>query len=163
VRNFTLIAKDLDVRPALAELAMQPDDHWLHATGDASRFIPLLGGGGERIFEAELPEVWRLIDAVLVSAAGRQGDRGILSYARVGVMPPGSGLPPHLDGIDGRLERRYQVALQSQAGVCLTVGGEARTPQPGEAWWIDASRTHSVTNGSSADRITILFDTLASD
>ena len=41
----------------------------------------------------------------------------------------------------------------------LTVGGEAKWPRPGEAWQIDASRTHSVRNDSKADRITILFDT----
>ena len=74
-------------------------------------------------------------------------------------MPPGAGLPPHHDGIDGVSERRYQLALQSAPGVALTVGGEARCPRPGEVWRIDAERTHSVANGSASDRITILFDT----
>ena len=159
MESFTLIAKGLDVRPALAELARQPDYFWLHLGADASRFIPLLGGPGARLFEPELPEVWRLVDVVLIGAANNHGDRGSLCYARVGLMPPGCGLAPHFDGVDGVVERRYQVALQSQAGVLLTVGDETRTPQPGEAWWIDASRNHSVTNGSAADRITILFDT----
>ena len=74
-------------------------------------------------------------------------------------MPPGCGLPPHFDGIDDVSHRRHQLALQSGTGVALTVGGETRCPRPGEAWHIDASRMHSVFNGSEADRITILFDT----
>jgi len=73
-------------------------------------------------------------------------------------MPPGCGLPRHFDGIDGIDLRRYQLALASEPGVTLTVGGEAKWPRPGEAWQIDASRTHSIHNGSTADRLTILFD-----
>ena len=57
------------------------------------------------------------------------------------------------------IERRYQLALVSEPGVTLTVGGEAKCPRPGEAWQIDASRNHSVRNDSNSDRITILFDT----
>ena len=41
----------------------------------------------------------------------------------------------------------------------LTVGGEAKFPLAGDAWQIDASRVHSIHNGSSADRVAILFDT----
>lgn len=120
---------------------------------------PLLGADGERQFEVELPETWRLIDAVRCILAAGHGDNGGPSHARIGLMPPGEGLPPHRDGIDGVTERRYQLALQSAPGVTLTVGGEPKCPRPGEAWRIAAERTHSVANGSDADRITILFDT----
>jgi len=157
--NFVKIAAGLDVGPALAELALQPREHWVQINADASRYIPLLAGAGERQFEAELPEVWRLIDKVLAIVAAEHGDIGTISHARVGLMPPGAGLAPHFDGIDGIRERRYQLALQSEVGVALTVGGEAKCLVPGDAWQIDASRTHSVNNGSTADRITILFDT----
>ena len=159
--NFTLIAAGLDVAPALAELARQPDYVWLQVNADDSRSLPLFGGDRERMFEAELPEVWRLIETVRAQAGIRHGDRGEICHARVGRMPPGGGLAPHFDGIDDRVERRYQLALRSEPGVVLTVGGEAKCPRPGEAWWIAASRTHSVTNGSASDRITILFDTRA--
>jgi aspartyl/asparaginyl beta-hydroxylase (cupin superfamily) len=76
-------------------------------------------------------------------------------------MRPGERLPPHRDGIDGICRRRYQIALRSDEGVALTVGGETRRPLPGEAWQIDAARLHSVANESRSDRITILFDTVA--
>jgi hypothetical protein len=45
----------------------------------------------------------------------------------------------------------------------LTVGSERKCPRPGEAWRIEASRTHSVYNHSPVDRITILFDTVAAE
>jgi hypothetical protein len=160
--NFVKIAGGLDVAPALAELARQPDHVWLRINADSATYIPLLGPTYERKFQAELPEVWKLIDKILFILAAEHQDEGSLDHARVGLMPPGCGLPPHYDGIDGITRRRYQLALQSQAGVALTVGGEAKCPRPGEAWQIDASRTHSVTNDSQADRITILFDTKSS-
>lgn len=161
MEKFVKIAGGLDVAPALAELARQPDHVWLRLHPDASRYIPLLAGAGERQFEAELPEIWRLIDAVLAILAAEHDDEGTLCHARVGLMPPGEGLPPHFDGVDGLSRRRYQLALRSAPGVALIVGGETKCPRPGEAWQIDAGRTHSVVNGSGTDRITILFDTQA--
>lgn len=161
IENFLKIADGLDVAPALAELARQPDYVWLRVNPDASRYIPLLAGAGERQFEAELPGVWKLIEAVLAILAADHRRSGTISHARVGLMPPGAGLPPHHDGIDGVVHHRYQLALRSEPGVALTVGSEVKCPRPGEAWQIDASRTHSVVNASASDRITILFDTRA--
>jgi len=158
--NFVKIADGLDVASALAALARQPH-FWLRLNPDESRYVPLLGAGNARLLEAELPEVWRLIDIVLAIAAAEHGDTGTLGHARVGLMPPGAGLPPHYDGIDGVVQRRYQLALQSEPGVALIVGGEVKCPRPGEAWQIDASRIHSIVNASASDRITILFDTRA--
>jgi len=157
--NFELIAEGLDVAPALAELGALPDYCWVRINADDSRYVGLLAGTRQRQFEAELPEVWRLIEQVLAILATDHGDRGGLCHARVGLMPPGEGLPPHFDGVDGITQRRYQLALQSRPGVELTVGGEPKCPRPGEVWRIAASRTHSVYNRSDADRITILFDT----
>jgi aspartyl/asparaginyl beta-hydroxylase (cupin superfamily) len=159
VDNFVSIASDLDVAPVLAELARQPDYHWIRLGADELRYIPLLAGAEERQQEAELPEVWRLIETVLSILAAEHGDHGRLSHCRIGLMPPGCGLPVHFDGVDGITKRRYQLALVSEPGVTLTVGGEAKWPRPGEVWQIDASRDHSVRNDSKADRITILFDT----
>jgi hypothetical protein len=159
VDNFVKIAEGLDVAPALAALARQPDHHWIRIDREKMRYLPLLAGAWERQLEAELPEVWGLIDRLLLVLAAEHNDRGKLSHCRIGLMPSGCGLPPHCDGIDGVRERRYQLALASEPGVVLTVGGEAKWPRPGEAWQIDASRTHSVANASRADRITILFDT----
>jgi len=41
---------------ALAELAGQPDYPWIELNPDASRYLSLLGAGGERRLETELPE-----------------------------------------------------------------------------------------------------------
>jgi hypothetical protein len=158
--NFTLIAEGLEVGPALAELAAR-DDYWMALNNDGTRIILLLGADDRPLLEADLPECWRLIGAARAILAGEHEDHGRLSHARIGRMPPGTGLPPHFDGVDGIRERRYQLALASPPGVTLTVGGEAKRPRPGEVWRIDASRTHSVANDGETDRITILFDTIS--
>lgn len=157
--NFVKIAEQLDVAPALAEIAAQPDHVWLRINADALAYIPLLTGECERQFIAELPQVWRLIDRVRAILAAEHGDRGRLVHCRIGRMPPGTGLEPHFDGIDGVAERRYQLALASPPGTLLTVGGEAKWPRPGECWRIAAARTHSAFNHGGSERITILFDT----
>lgn len=157
--NFIRIAEGLDVAPALAELARLPDYCWLDLRGDAQRFILLFDRDDERIYREELPEIWRLIDHAHAIARAEHGDRGALSYCRVGRMPPGSGLPPHFDGIDGISQRRYQIALVSEPGVELIVDGEVKCPRPGEVWQIDVARTHSIANHGAVDRITIVFDT----
>ena len=154
---FVKIAEGLDVEPALAQLARWPEC-WICLGATEQAYIPLLGAGNARLLEAELPEVWRLIDTVRQAAGG---DRATLVYARVGRMPPGEGLPLHFDGIDGVRERRYQVALQSDAGADFTIEDEDRCFRPGEAWQVDVSRPHTVHNRSATDRIVILFDTLA--
>jgi hypothetical protein len=159
--NFVKIAERLDIAPALAEIAAQPDHVWLRINADALAYIPLLTGACERQFITELPHVWRLIDRVLAILAAEHDDRGALVHCRIGRMPPGAGLEPHFDGIDGIAERRYQLALASPPGTLLTVGGEAKWPRPGECWRIAAARTHSVFNHGERDRITILFDTRA--
>jgi aspartyl/asparaginyl beta-hydroxylase (cupin superfamily) len=156
---FVKIAEGVDVAPALAELACLPEHCWLRINPDESVFVQLLAGENERQFQRELPETWRLIDHLLAILAGAHGDRGRLIHARVGRMPPGWGLPPHFDGVDGIVRRRYQLALRSEPGVVLTVDGEAKFPRPGDAWQIDASRVHSIHNGSAVDRIAIVFDT----
>ena len=158
--RFVKIVDGLDVAPVLAELAQSPE-YWLRLTADESEYIPLLGSNNSRLLEAELPEVWRLIDRVRGIAAVELGDHGALVHCRVGRIPHGGGLPPHFDGIDGVNERRYQLALQSKAGAELTIAGESKCLRPGEAWQIDVSQLHSVHNASGADRIVILFDSKA--
>jgi hypothetical protein len=159
VPNFTNIATGLDVAPALAELAVLPDYCWLENNTGAGTNLSMLDYAGTPIMREELPETWRLIDEALAILSADHGDAGRLIYCRVGRMPPGVGLPPHFDGIDGVVERRYQLALQSAPGVALTVGDEMRCPRPGDLWRIAAHRTHSVWNHSPIDRVTLLFDT----
>lgn len=160
MERFVKIAEGLDVAPALAELARQPE-YWLRLNPDDSTYIPLLGAGDARLLETEFPEVWRLIDTVRAAAAGQHGDRGVLVHCRVGCFPPGGGLPPHYDGVDGASERRYQLALKSEPGAEITIDGESKCLKAGEAWQIDVSRMHEVSNRSGTDRIVILFDSRA--
>lgn len=158
--NFTIIAEGLEVGPALAELAALPEYYWLQINADRSAYLRLLDHEDAPLMEEALPETWTLIRQVRAILAEDHDDRGALTHCRVGRMPPGEGLPPHFDGVDGITRRRYQLALQSTAGVELIVGGEIKCPRPGEVWRIEASRTHSVWNHSPIDRITLLFDTV---
>jgi aspartyl/asparaginyl beta-hydroxylase (cupin superfamily) len=160
MERFVKIAEGLDVAPVLAELARHPEQ-WVRLNADESAYIPLLGADDARQLEAELTEVWSLIDAVRQVAAADRGDYGALAHCRVGRIPRGGGLPPHFDGIDGVGHRRYQLALQSEPGAEISIGGETKCLKAGEAWQIDVSQVHSVHNHSDADRIIILFDTQA--
>jgi aspartyl/asparaginyl beta-hydroxylase (cupin superfamily) len=160
MERFVKIADGLDVASVLAELARSPE-YWLRLNQDESEYIPLLCVNDSRLLEAELPEVWRLIDRLRDVAAAELGDRGALVHCRVGRIPHGGGLAPHFDGLNGVTERRYQLALQSEAGAEITVGGESKCLRPGEAWQIDVSQVHSVSNTSGTDRIVILFDSKA--
>lgn len=161
--NFQIIAEGLDVAPAPAELIALPDYYWLQINADRCLYVRLLDHDDRPVLAEELPETWRLVTRVRTILAEEHGDKGALSHCRVGLMPPGEGLAPHFDGIDGIRRRRYQLALQSAPGVDLTVGGEMKCPRPGEVWRIAASRTHSVYNHSPIDRITLLFDTIAAE
>lgn len=158
--RFVAIAEGLDVAPALAELERAPE-YWVSLNMDAQDYVPLLGSANARLLQQELPAVWGLIDRVHARAVADHGDAGRLSYARVGRMPPGFSLFEHRDEVDGVNLRRYHIALQSRPGATMTIEGEVRGYAPGEAWWVDAGRMHSVANDSDADRILILFDTQA--
>jgi aspartyl/asparaginyl beta-hydroxylase (cupin superfamily) len=160
MENFVKIADGLDVGPALAEID-RASDHWIHLNADPLRFIMLISGPFERQLEAELAESWRLIDRVLDILAADPHHQGRLHSARIGLIPPGAGLPVHRDGIDGVRWRRYQIALRSDPGVVFAVDGEEKRFLPGEAWQFHAGRMHYVRNDSDADRITILVDTIA--
>ena len=158
--NFRTVAEGLGVAAALAEIRALPDYQWLRMNNDHCLYAHLLDNDLAPVLIDELPETWWLIAHVRELLAAHHDDEGILSYCRIGIMPPGEGLAPHFDGIDGVIDRRYQLALQSAPGVELTVGGEMKCPKPGDVWRIEASRTHSVYNHSPIDRITLLFDTV---
>jgi hypothetical protein len=153
------IAEGLDVAPVLAELR-DCADYWFMVDAQM-RQIPLIGAGLARLMEDQLPSVWKLIDIVHDIAARDHRDRGSIAHARMGLLRPGEGINAHFDGMNGVSERRYHIAIQSDPGAELTVAGETICLKPGEAWWVDVSKVHSVANKSGANRILALFDTCA--
>jgi hypothetical protein len=162
VPNFNLIAKGLDVAPALAELAALPDLYWVASHGDnADQLVTLLGPDGRQRLRDRLSAVWDLVEQVHAIAARDFGDVGALDYVRVGKLPPGHRVAPHADGHDGISYRRYQIVLASGPGAELVLDGESRTLRTGEAWQIDSSKIHSVVNHDPVPRIIILFDSRA--
>lgn len=157
MKPLVRIAEGLDVAPALVELD-RCAEHWFMLDPEM-RQIPLIGAGDARLMEDHLPSVWKLIDIVHAIAARDHGDRGRIAHARMGLLRPGEGVKPHFDGKNGVRERRYHIAIQSEPGAELTVAGKTIRLNPGEAWWVDVTQVHSVTNNSRADRILALFDT----
>ncbi len=74
---FTLIAKGIDVAPALAE-ALRPELFWVCVDQAGCCNVAMMQPGRERRMEAQLPACWALIDFVHGEAARRFGDRGRL-------------------------------------------------------------------------------------
>lgn len=161
MENFVAIAAGLDVAPSLAALAALDPLFWVDLMGDGGRYVLLLGADRKRRHEAALAPVWTLVDAARGHAAVGHGDAGALAYVRVGRMPPGGRVLPHADGMDGVVDRRYQIVLQAAPGGAITLGGEARCLAAGEVWQLDVAKLHHVDNASDLDRIVVVFDSRA--
>ena len=121
MENFVKVAEGLDVAEALAELARQPDHHWIRINPDASRYIPAprrrrrapVRGGTAGDMAADRPCSRPPRRATMTIA-------GALCHARVGLMPPGEGLPPH------HRRRRRLLAAPLPACARVRAGRRAR-------------------------------------
>lgn len=77
----------------------------------------------------------------------------------ISCLPPGGVIAPHEDGgAVAAYYTRYQMPLQSAAGCIFECEGEKVQMVGGEVWWFDNKLTHSVTNNSAADRISLIVD-----
>lgn len=155
--RFELIAKDIDVRPAMIELDTRgaprsmPLSHF-GPNPDGLRIINLLewddwhGRLGERRYEA--------LDALLVKALEIIGLEPF--RARVRIIPPYSKIEPHRDNLKPSLSRHHLVLLNSAV---MTIGGTSKVCAPGELWRVDLrNRLHSVDNSTRSYRIILLID-----
>lgn len=84
---------------------------------------------------------------------------------RVSVLGPGGRIVPHCDehiGLHlGRI--RLHVPIVTSPQVVMTIGGQACDWQPGEVWFGDFSRTHTVVNRGAEDRAHLILDAQVSD
>jgi hypothetical protein len=175
VSNLLRLAQGVDVRPALAELAANPDLWKLDTVrqsypGSAhhdTQVIHLRGCADVNEYTAFndivavdfpegdlLPECCRLMYGI----AGFLGT-GRLGRVMVVTLKPGGTIDPHIDeGAYAEFYTRFHLSLQSADGNTYTVDGETAYMKPGELWWFDHRKTHTVANASEVERIHLILD-----
>jgi hypothetical protein len=83
-----------------------------------------------------------------------------IHHARLLSLGPGAKILEHTDdflgGADGLL--RVHIPITTDERVDFFVGGDRLLMREGEAWCIDFSRPHWVTNASDQDRVHLLID-----
>lgn len=85
--------------------------------------------------------------------------RGELSRAKIVSLPTGHRVYPHIDRGDYYARRdRFHLALQTGTGCWLKAGDEQVEMQASELWWFDNKAVHEAHNGSTGERIHLIFD-----
>lgn len=174
--HFLKLAENVDVTPALRELATQPhlwDQNTLRtrhpgtAHADVSDIwlwfndIPKDPNGVINDIQtvpypawAALPSLRRLVLDLLHRVDGVQLGRCIVTK-----LPPGGQITPHVDqGAPAEFYTRYQIVLQSLPGALFHSGDETVGFRKGDVWWVDNRVKHSVVNNSADDRIVCIVD-----
>lgn len=175
MKNFSLILKELDVAPALAEVLRQPDE-WNKQTG---RKTPDLSP------HKEVDDIWLRQTAgvadhrecvpseaiekfpicrrmIYDTAAYFQADR--VGRAYLSRMKPGAKIGRHRDvGPDLKLYydtehywSRVHIVLQGNSH--FYAGDEVVEMFAGEMWWFDGTQEHWVENTGVVDRIHLFMD-----
>ena len=175
MRNFQLIAANVDVMPLLHAVTRQSQlwnenrlrttypetphaeasDIWLwfNSTDDAATVADDKDTVPYPARQA-LPQARPIVFDLM---RGVQGSR--LGRVLITRLAPGKSISPHADGgAPAEYFSRYQVALQSLPGCLFTIGDEVVTFSPGDVWWIANQRTHSVVNNSTDDRVVLIVD-----
>ncbi len=181
MRNFQLIATNVDVIPTLNALACHSDlwdqerlrtTHPLtphHQVSDIIlRFNDLKlyrasGDVSDILDEHEsinhpamfmLPQVRPILFDLMRRVEGERLGRVIITR-----MAPGTAIDPHIDGGEhAAYYDRYHVTLQNNPGSTFICGQESVYMTAGQVWWFNNAITHSVVNNSVDDRITLIVD-----
>lgn len=171
--NFERLLTGLNVQPLLDELAAK---EWLwhvitarqnypgtaHADTEtvylrwASAWTPeaIFGSTDAVWYPWHLEHDMPLIDVLADKLGTQEVGRVIITR-----LKPGGGIAPHIDqGLYAQHFKRYHICLQSDPGTTFNCGVESVHMAPGEAWWFDHRKEHSVCNGSNQDRIHLIVD-----
>ena len=176
MENLRRIAQGLNVQPLLDKIATKPS-LWDEITirqdyeGSAHHDTKCIILRGSKTFsqhdvqedlgsydypyiEELMPQVQQLLKPALL-------EMGIEELGRVMVveLAAGGSIDEHIDeGAYAQHFERFHVVLSSQQGNIFTCGGEQVHMQPGELWWFNHHKPHSVVNHSNAGRIHIIID-----
>lgn len=179
MRNFTLVAQNIDVTPLCLLLARQPElwnEHRLRTQFAASPHaqaddIWLMFNGAKEGPSAEnaylndcdvvpyrgwsaLPQARTIIFDLLRRTEGVRLGRTLITRLR-----PGGIIAAHVDGgAPAEYFHRYQVALKSLPGAQFQIESEVVNFRSGECWLINNRAEHSVRNDSEDDRIVMIVD-----
>lgn len=95
----------------------------------------------------------------LLQALRPNGDPLELGRVILVNLPAGGVIDEHLDeGAYAEHYDRFHISLQSDEGNRFWVDGESFHALPGEAWWFNHRRKHSVRNDSATDRLHLIVD-----
>lgn len=105
-----------------------------------------------------LPSVAEAVMSIL-ERLGAIGDLGRVMLTR---LPKGASIASHVDeGTYADYFDRFHLCLQGDLGNIFECGTETYYPQPGELFWFNHKRIHSVRNTGTKDRIHLIVDVMA--
>lgn len=182
MKNFLLLASNVNVLPLLQELQRQPDlwnentlrtKHPGTAHSEVSdilvRFNPIpTNQDQEEMFKKVVDDcetipfrAWKDLPSIRPILFGlmRQVEAVRLGRIIITKLPPGKCITPHIDGgAPATYYQRYQVALQCLPGNVFKIEDEEVSFETGQVWQINNRAEHSVQNNSADDRIVMIID-----
>lgn len=185
--NFMRIATDLEVEPLLVRLAQHPDlwkqgpretylgsahreahsinIRWVQSAESVEAVLNSTEAVDQPAAKNLMPEIGEAVMSVLE----RVGVIGKLGHVLLTKLAPGAKIAPHVDeGAYSELYDRFHVCLQGGVGNSFRCGGEVFYPAPGEIFWFNHKREHSVQyfgveGEPTPDRIHLIVDVMAPD
>lgn len=170
MRNWHLLAGNIDVMPLMASITRQPE-LWdtqqflkqfppFYETDTLYLRFPMHTDGWdnhEAVFQDawfKLPEahshVWALMNAIHGVRLGR---------VMVNRLPPGATIARHRDMPEHTMRwRRHHLVLHGLPGAVMQVGDEIVPMLTGALFWFNAAVEHEVVNDSMDDRLSMIID-----
>lgn len=176
-QNFTKINLNLDVIPLLVELRAMGDDWWDTITARTAdeqspfkdvhdiwlRYNPDITNLDRVVNSLESVNypAWRHFplfrDAVYMINFALRGLR--VGRVLITKLPPKGKMLPHVDqGRNAAYYDRFHLCLLGDDQSYFHCGDETVVMAPGELWWFDNKKLHSVENRGKADRIHLIVD-----
>lgn len=176
MKNFQLLARDIETSTLLNQILRQPD---LWDENDLRTKHP--GTAHSQVSDIwvwfnEIPKdtnkiindkevipyrAWTALPALrpVIFAMMRQVEATRLGRVIITRLPPGKEITPHVDmGAPAEYYSRYHLAIQCLPGNIFKIDDEEVSFRTGEIWWIDNKKMHSVVNNSGDDRIVCIID-----
>lgn len=174
LQNFRKVLSGIDPAPLLRQIADNPqlwnsDVEWRNTKRNTALYaVNNIVLRGVRRTPLGEPQRWDREAFSILSAAQpivldvlRAIPGEHLGNVVISRMAPGEVIAPHIDEMPPGIPRyyqRYQIPLAVKPGVEFHCGDEQLFMEPGNAYWFNNGITHSVINGSDADRIILRAD-----